>query len=166
MLIQNCILYLPGIARYKNRNTESISGPTSLHINCCVFHLALAFVGAFYWVTLYGKNNSMRDLVFNCQGGILFEQHYNSFCHLLGHIFSADFFGLFTLLILYMPDHRAIGWKSLSLHSHFHIHYVHLLGQLSVCYTSQPKTSKEQKVKVEESNSAPKQKCPTILVFV
>ena len=106
----------------------------------------------------------MRDLVFNCQGGILFEQHYNSFVIYWVTYFQL-IFGLFTLLILYMPDHRAIGWKSLSLHSHFHIHYVHLLGQLSVCYTSQPKTSKEQKVKVEESNSAPKQKCPTILAL-
>ena len=162
MLIQNCILYLPGY-RYLDIKAEirnQFQGQLHyiLITVCFTWHWP-------YWVTLYGKNNSMRDLVFNCQGGILFEQHYNSFVIYWVTYFQL-IFGLFTLLILYMPDHRAIGWKSLSLHSHFHIHYVHLLGQLSVCYTSQPKTSKEQKVKVEESNSAPKQKCPTILVFV
>ena len=105
--------YHQGIARYKSRNTQSISGPTSLHINYCVAHLALAFVRAFIESPCMVKKIPWETLFLIAKEAFCLSSTLTILSFIGSHIFSW-FFGLFTLLILYMPDHRARLKKSLT----------------------------------------------------
>ena len=138
------LLHIYKAAEIRNQ----FSGPTSLHINYCVFHdfFTWHWQSTWFFVPAELRHPVLKTIPV---GTLLLivkvVQLITSILYLSSSlnitvfvIYWVTYFQLifwFVYFWYYICPITGYRLKKVSLHSHFHIHYVHLLGQLSVCYT-------------------------------